>query len=487
MAEVIKYFSILVFTASIIYIFVRFSGESKLTEIFKNFIRNTRENRLKKAKADNGDINKESDNGDEYETGSYQAELANNTTPEKAVQESIFKKIIEAYKYFKKYIDDNLSKNTKLFLKIALIVISTRILIYLFGYYAVMLDKGQSLSLESIWLRWDAQHYLRIAKDWYIGGARETEIFIVFYPLYPIVVRVLSMLTGTVFSSAIILSNLFLVIGCFYMYKLFSFEYDEKTAANGMKYLLFFPVSFFLCAPFTESLFIMLSVMMFYYLRKEKWFLSAVIGMLAGLTRFHGILLLIPFLIEFFVQNDVIKNLYEKKVKIVLNDILKKGIFAFIIPMGFGLYLLLNKVVTGDWFKFSYWQDIHWSQGFKIFFNGSIPGIMDNIIGSKSSPDIASLWMPQIIIILVAFFAILYGIKMKMRISYFAYMAVYIFSTISLTWLLSAPRYIMAAFPIYIVAAKFAKTKKTDMILTFASLLFLMYCIFAYVNGRQIM
>ena len=466
-------FSIIVFVASIIYIIMQFSYESKLTEIILNIKRTPRRKRL-------GEEELDEEIKDEVLTSS-------NVISDSRAKINILKDIKESYSSIMKSIDDSLSQNTKLFLKIAFIVLATRLLIYAFGYYGGILASGGPISYEATWVRWDAQHYLKLAKEWYMGGTN-TEIFIVFYPLYPFLVKMLSVLTGTVFVSSMILSNLFLIIGCYYMYKLFAFEYDGGIAVNGLKYLLFFPVSFFLCAPFTESLFIMLSVMMFYYLRKEKWFLSAVIGMFAGLTRFHGILLLIPFIIEYFVQCNVFKNMHERKFKVVLNDFMKKGIFAVIIPMGFGLYLVLNKIVTGEWFKFLYWQKEHWHQSFKIFYDGSIISLMSYATSSTDNFDKASLWIPQIIILIVAFIAIIYAMKMKMRASYFAYMTIYIFSTISLTYLLSAPRYIMAAFPIYIVAAKMTtKNKKIDIVLTFASLLFLMYCLFAYVSGKRIM
>jgi hypothetical protein len=313
----------------------------------------------------------------------------------------------------------------------------------------------------------------------------------VFYPLYPILIKIFSFIAlGNYFIAAEIVSILSLIFACFFLYKLVEEVFGAKLAYNAVKYMLIFPVSFFLIAPFTESIFLLLSILTFYLIHREKWILAAVIGLLAGLTRFHGILLVIPFIIEFLIKNNVFPNLLSReksKIKQAFSDIRKKGLIGLIIPCGYLLYLGLNYIVTGNSFSYIFWQEEEWAQKFSIFYEGGVKSISKNIgIITSSDPHtivgIASGYLVQFVILCVAFLLIVYAIKIKFNVSYFSYFVIYLFGTISLSHLLSTPRYVLEIFPVFILLSMLSKNRKVDTVITIASSLMLMYCIFVYVN-----
>ena len=75
-----------------------------------------------------------------------------------------------------------------------------------------------------------------------------------------------------------------------YLYKLLEHEYDRSVARRAIFYVSIFPTAFFFSAVYTESLFFMLTVASFYYMRVHRWWLAGAIGFFAALTRVEGVL-----------------------------------------------------------------------------------------------------------------------------------------------------------------------------------------------------
>ena len=78
------------------------------------------------------------------------------------------------------------------------------------------------------------------------------------------------------------------------LYRLVRTDFDEQLASRAVIYLAIGPLSFFLQAVYTESLFLLLSLACFVFAREGRWRLAGVMGLLATLTRSTGVLLLIP-------------------------------------------------------------------------------------------------------------------------------------------------------------------------------------------------
>ncbi len=385
---------------------------------------------------------------------------------------------------WRKKLQDN--ENLRLLAKIIIVVLISRLFIFLLGYFEVMLLRNEANgivnSFQSLWYRWDSLHYLDIAQNWYsnIGEARYN---IVFYPLYPILIKVANFLIGNYFLSGVLVSHICLIIACFYLYKLVEFEFTPEIADNALKYLLIFPVSFFLGIVFTDSLFLALSIACFYYFRKRKWIIAGIVGCLASFTRNFGILLIIPALIEYLCANQVLKigNYHFSKLK---SDFINGGWALFLIPMGFLVYLYINKAVTGDWFKFIYYESEHWHNQID-FFGRNLINYFENAMTWKPAERI-SLWIPQLVTIFSALGLIFYSFK-KIPISYIVYMFLYLLICVSLTWLLSGPRYIMSLFPIYISIALIARNKVIDYLLSFLLILLLGFYSLAFISGNYVM
>lgn len=379
------------------------------------------------------------------------------------------------------------NREFKIYLSIVFFALLSRLIIYLLGYMTVMLVNNQDVgffpSFQQIWDKWDSLHYVSIAKDGYVnyGDARN---LIVFFPLYPVVIKLFSVLFHDYFLAGVIASNIGLIIACIYIYKLAKREYDERTAQRSVRYMLIYPFSFFFGIAYAESLFVAITIMFFYYLREKKWFLAAVLGMLAALTRNQGSLLVIPAFFEIIDDMDIIDSVRNKELLRRLSEVVKKGLPMLLIPAGTFIYFFLNWRVTGHWFEFLRIQDEHWHHKFGYFVQ-SIENNFMNISAYGSSMKV-SLWMPQILSFIVAIILCYYALE-KMRISYVAYMLAYIQVSFAPTFLLSGSRYIAGLFPLFILIALLSRNRVFNTLATVISSVLLCFYTIAFTLGGGVM
>ncbi len=91
-----------------------------------------------------------------------------------------------------------------------------------------------------------------------------------------------------------LISLVALAVALFLLHRLVSLDFGEEIATTTVLLVAFCPVSFFLSAVYTESLFLALSVGSIYAARRERWMLCGALGFLAALSRNGGIALILP-------------------------------------------------------------------------------------------------------------------------------------------------------------------------------------------------
>ena len=148
---------------------------------------------------------------------------------------------------------------------------------------------GWHYALLGIWERFDTLWYLRIAERGY-----DLPAAVVFYPLYPRMIRVLSWVVEPA-AAALLIST---VASFFYFYGLLRLargEGDRPLRTVGIAAA--WPASFFFFAGYTEALAAALIVWCIAWARDERWLVAAVCALAAGLTRSTGTLLIVPLAI----------------------------------------------------------------------------------------------------------------------------------------------------------------------------------------------
>lgn len=142
-------------------------------------------------------------------------------------------------------------------------------------------------------VRHDSWWYANIATHGYTMGDVETgqQGNTAFFPLYPMLVRLVAIGAGNVYTAGILISNLALLAGLAFVYALARHEFDEDSAARTVLYISLAPAAVFFSAMYTESLFLLAVAATFYYARTGQLVYAAVAGALATATRNTGIVL----------------------------------------------------------------------------------------------------------------------------------------------------------------------------------------------------
>ena len=208
---------------------------------------------------------------------------------------------------------------------------------YAIAYLGVMLAADRiPESVFGIWNRWDAVHYMQIARDGYSADP-DHRFLIVWLPLYPWLVRALSTVIGDVHLAGLLVSLLSYVGASVLLYRLVALDFPERVAIRTVLYLAIFPTAYFLHAAYTESLFLVLVFGSFYAARTERWALAGVLGALATLTRITAFGLIPALLVEYMTQ----KRFRPSEFRL-------DALYLALVPLGFGAYMVLNHVVLGD-------------------------------------------------------------------------------------------------------------------------------------------
>ena len=135
--------------------------------------------------------------------------------------------------------------------------------------------------------RFDSGWYFSIARDGYgPPPAPGMESAHAFFPLYPMLARGLSLLTGLAPLWALTAVSW---VAFVFALPLFGEEcrarLGPERARGPLPFLLLYPVAFFFAAAYTEPLFFLLLLLAFRFIRTGRPFAAVCVGVLLGLTR----------------------------------------------------------------------------------------------------------------------------------------------------------------------------------------------------------
>ena len=146
-------------------------------------------------------------------------------------------------------------------------------------------------------LGWDANWYRRIAA---VGYGRSGRTSVRFFPLYPLLTRALATLPGiSVDVALLVVANVSAFAALALIHRLVMMEtHDEELAARSAWGRGMFPAAFVLSMGYADALLLVASLAMFLALRSRRFAAAAVAGVLAGVCRPVGLLLVVPALVE---------------------------------------------------------------------------------------------------------------------------------------------------------------------------------------------
>ena len=210
--------------------------------------------------------------------------------------------------------------------------------------YLVPTSSFQRVTLDvpsgsmNIWSHWDGEHYVTLAMGGYLTPP--DNVSPAFFPLYPLLMRSFAELFGGPISKEALsvwgplISLLFLPFAFYFIYHIALEGWGERVARGTVLILAFFPTTFFLNAAYTESLFLALSAGSVWAMRVRKdLLLACVLAGFAAATRNVGIFLVVPLMYEWI--KDVERFRW-------------RGVYLLLAPGGLFVYMVYLWVRFGD-------------------------------------------------------------------------------------------------------------------------------------------
>ena len=314
--------------------------------------------------------------------------------------------------------------------------------------YNVLSKAGVGLQeLPQLWVRWDAQHYVKLTELGYGGYIEDGKpLFLVFFPLYVWLTRAMAWLIPNTALAGMAVSALCFAGGCVYLYRLAAEEYGERIALRSLALLCAFPFAFFFGGVMTESLFFLTTAAGLYHIRKHQWFRYALWGVLAAMTRMQGVLLIGAAVAELCCQ----VRPFVRGEKGRLGNVARRLPLLGLPAVGSLVYFALNYHIAGDPFAFTAMQE-HWSQGF-MWFPKVLSYLAKNALTWPKVFTRWEMWIPELLLFPV-FGLLLWRSWKRHRSMLTLYAFVYFILNYCLSWLLSAGRYLSCALPCFLFAA----------------------------------
>ena len=364
---------------------------------------------------------------------------------------------------------------------VALIVLASRLAVYALAWGMASVKNGSLVSFadsfSSLWLKWDARHYLKIAQQGYVNTG-DDRLMLVFSPLYPWTVRALHAIAGNWLLSAAIVSITFAVGAGVMLYMLCARCYGAATARWALAYFLLNPYSIFLNAPYSESMFLFFTLCALYLCAQGKLGWAGLFGALSALTRMLGLVVLGVIVIT------TLRTILERRCR----DRAQKAVWglfcALLVGLGFAAYLALNIRVSGAPFTFMQYQKENWYQEFGSFWN-SVRTTVYYLHADWGTPDGWYTWLAQLAA-MVYVFILLIPASRKVSIEHGAYSWAYLFIALAPTWLLSGPRYIFGMATLPILQAEAFESRHAHRIGLAVSLALLLVITYGYCIAQEV-
>jgi hypothetical protein len=147
------------------------------------------------------------------------------------------------------------------------------------------------------WARWDAAHYVALARYGYSAANPSDGDGLGFLPLFSLLMRGLVRISGAnptdgaYAVAGILIANVCFVIAVGLFAKISGRILSGHTAVYPVMLLCLMPFSFFLNAAYSESLFLVIVLTSLLLAFDGKWLGAGAVGALASLTRLAGLVL----------------------------------------------------------------------------------------------------------------------------------------------------------------------------------------------------
>ncbi len=322
------------------------------------------------------------------------------------------------------------------------------------------------------WGNFDGIYYLLIAAQGYTVNAG-------FFPLFPLSIKIATLIFGPsadglpfdpkLYFTALVLVSIYFSLSMIMMYKLILIDFKKSIAIWSIIFMLVFPTVFFFATIYSESLFLLLTLLCFYFARKKKWFLASIFGALLTATRVVGIAIIPALLYEFIKSEKAFSKM--------------KALLLMLSPLGLAGYIYFNLLKWGNALYFVQAQG-NLQNNRSVSSIVLFPQTMYRYAKILTTVSLSQYewWIALLEISVFIFTAILLFVawKKKVRFSYILFSAVAFLIPVSTGTFSALPRYVLVLFPIFIgLALVKNRAVKISYAVIGLTLLFILFMLFS--------
>jgi Gpi18-like mannosyltransferase len=179
------------------------------------------------------------------------------------------------------------------------------------------------------WFRWDAKYYIwAMTRGFSVQDGSAS-----FHPLLTLLAKPIYYVTGSPLFALLLVATLATLALYFSFYRLARFDLNDDLAFRATILFAVFPESYVFYAPYTESIFLLFSVLLFYFARERRWLLAALCGALATLARQQGLFLIVPLVMELWSDKERRSWAFST---------------VLLIPLAYGLWIVYRTFALAD-------------------------------------------------------------------------------------------------------------------------------------------
>lgn len=293
---------------------------------------------------------------------------------------------------------------------------------------------GKTFDFISSWAQWDGGHFINIARFGYFNPQEYA-----FFPLLPNLIRFVSIFTfGNLVLAGLIVTNVSFFAFLIIFHKLVKKKFGGQIANISIFTFLTFPTAFFGVAVYSESIFLLLACLTLYFLENKKLLAAAIASGLATATRLVGIFLVIPFITSLMS----LRSAGWRRSNPLLLPLSVSGLFLY------SLYLYLK---FGDPFYFSTMESV-WHRSYVNPLSTIYSYLTINIFNKPFNDYLDIVSTIGFIVILALGFR-------KIPKAWWFYSLLVVLVPASSGTLTSMPRYVLSAFPVFILLGIYLKDR----------------------------
>lgn len=363
----------------------------------------------------------------------------------------------------------------RLWAEVALAFVASRLLVALVCAVAWRMESGAFRGFFGAFadrlFPWDARHYIHIIENGYVAAGDE-RLFIVFFPLYPLACRCLWLTTGLPADVlAITASNVALLGSGAALYRLSETDGGAVKGRRAMLLLMFNPMTYFFSIAYSESLFLLVTLLAVLCARRQQFGWALLFGALASGARLLGMATAIPIFWELLRHERETRG--EARGGALSRRVAVCALRTLPISLGFLAYLWLNWRLFGNPTQFLVFQREHWFQRFGSIGNTLRYSLYNSVFYDDHLYQLG-VWRPQVALLIAVPLLILWRRKRE-RPGDTAYALVYQYVAFAPTWLLSGARYASCCYALYPMLAGIPRKRRDFAVLLGAGIALLIY------------